>query len=224
MAGRAKQKTECERRGESGEDIRVQTEGETKRIKLGTDRGVNTIHHCCSASTPPDQRLLLLNADLHLLTPFLWISLSSFFAQSVFLSVFPSLLVLALTSFSSCCLSFIQSPWVFTRMFTDLTLFSPLSLPLILCLLVLLCFRTVLMVADRHHKRLLASFLINKNFICLPCLGKNLLSFIPLFCHLQQLPTRGVLHLKLPFPCWLQKYTVVNLTRRRDTLFYSNDN
>lgn len=87
VAGRAKQKTECERRGESGEDIRVQTEGETKRIKLGTDRGVNTIHHCCSASTPPDQHLLLLNADLHLLTPFLWISLSSFFAQSVFLSL-----------------------------------------------------------------------------------------------------------------------------------------
>lgn len=56
---RAGQKTKCERekKGERTREKDVERKREAKRKKLGKDR-VNTIHHCCSAST------LLLNADL----------------------------------------------------------------------------------------------------------------------------------------------------------------
>lgn len=68
----------CEKRVEGGEDIRKRGRGRrrVKELKLRTNRGVNTIHHCCSASTLPNHLLLLLNADPQLI---LWITVAFLF-------------------------------------------------------------------------------------------------------------------------------------------------
>lgn len=54
VAGRgANRRRSVKREGEGGEDIRARGRNRRrdKSIKQGTDRGVNTIHHCCFVST-----------------------------------------------------------------------------------------------------------------------------------------------------------------------------
>lgn len=134
VARRAQQKTERERRGDGGEDTRGRGRNRRrdKRIKLGM---VNTIHHRFASTLR--QNLLLLNADLQVLTLILF--LFGLYSTPLFL----------LTPFFSRCLSVMLFPRVFSLMFTDLSLFLFYSslFDLLVCV-----FRTVLTVTSNNYK------------------------------------------------------------------------
>lgn len=124
VARRAQQKTEREKRGDGGEDTRGRGRNRRrdKRIKLGM---VNTIHHRFASTLR--QNLLLLNADLQVLTLILF--LFSLYSPPSFSSHHSSPVVCLLCYFLECSLScLLISPHFFSIPLCSICLFVFLGL------------------------------------------------------------------------------------------------